>query len=78
MPSFTREDLVLLDKLVPIAQRLVALDKRTLGLWLWQISDQERALLVTWAIHHGSEWITASLDTALAGQARMHLNETRE
>jgi len=62
MLSLTDEDRTLLANLIPAAQRLIALDKHTLGMWLQWISDHERALLVAWAVHHGPDWITANID----------------
>lgn len=62
MLNITDEDRLLLANLVPTAQYLMELNECILRGWLWQISDHERALLVTWVAHHGPEWITANLD----------------
>jgi hypothetical protein len=69
MLNLTDEDRALLAFLIPTAQRLSAVDQRALRAWLWQISDRERALLVTWVAHQGPGWIAANIDRYIYNHA---------
>jgi len=62
MLSLTDEDSVLLAKLVSNAQHLMPLGESMLRKWLLQISDHERALLVTWVARQGPDWMVANFD----------------
>jgi hypothetical protein len=61
MRHFTDEERAALMTLIPTAQGL-ARDEPALRDWLGQLSDHERALLITWAVHYGPGWDTASID----------------
>jgi hypothetical protein len=61
MLAFSAEERARLAYLVPMAQRLFAGDVHRYSLWIGQLSDHERALLVRWIAHYGPDWHTAPL-----------------